>query len=112
MNRTETLDAGYKWRVRIGVDPKSRFTDEQNEASMLHTKAVARQDTADWLTHCKHNQGFCRLGTPYPPGAYEAGKTEDEEGWSYTCWLNEKVENYWVPRLQEKWDSSEKPWMS
>lgn len=81
-------------------------------ATMLHTKAVARQDTANWKKVCKHSQGFCRLGTPYPPGAYEANLTEDKDGWTYNCWINEKVENYWVPKLQAALDGSEKPWLN
>lgn len=79
---------------------------------MLHTKAVARQDTSNWKVDCKHNHGFCRLGTPYPEGAFEAGLIEDSDGWTYNCWVNEKVENYFVPRLQKVLDSLEKPWMS
>lgn len=112
MNKRETIESGNEWHLRLTKDPKMRFTDELNEATMLHAKAVARQDTAEWKTSCKHNAGFCRIGTPYPPGAFEANKTEDEDGWSYNCWINEKVEDYWVPRLQKALDDSEKPWMN
>jgi hypothetical protein len=137
MTKQETEEAGEKWRQRVQADPKGRFTDELSEgtfptlvlilfhrfslsdtsiglstATMLHTKAVARQDTSNWKTACKHNQGFCRIGTPYPPGALEANLTEDKDGWTYNCWINEKVEDYWVPKLQAVLDSSEKPWLN
>lgn len=79
---------------------------------MLHTKAVARQDTANWKVQCMHSHGFCRLGTPYPEGAFEANITEDKDGWTYNCWINEKVEDYWVPKLQAALDGSEKPWLT
>lgn len=81
-------------------------------ATMLHSKSVARQDTANWKEVCKHNKGFCRIGTPYPPGALEANLTEDKDGWSYNCWVNEKVEDYWVPKLQAALESSKKPWLN
>jgi hypothetical protein len=112
MNKEETDAAGYVWRMRVQADPKGRFTDELNEATMLHSKSVARQDTANWKEVCKHNKGFCRIGTPYLPGALEANLTEDKDGWSYNCWVNEKVEDYWVPKLQAALDSSKKPWLN
>jgi len=70
---------------------------------MLHTKAVANQDTADWLNACKgEGKLTCRIGNPYPEGAYEAEITKDSEGWIYNCFVNERIEKYWVPRLEQK----------
>jgi len=47
MNRTEFEKAGFDWwHTRAFPDPRSRFSDEVNEATMLHSKAIARQDTA------------------------------------------------------------------
>jgi hypothetical protein len=97
----------------MGQDAKGRFADEKEEATMLHTKAVATQDTVGWLSTCTNKtHGTCRIGNPYPEGAYEAGRHMDESGWLYNCWVNPKVEEYWVPRLEKSLKDEVKPWMS
>jgi hypothetical protein len=93
-----------KWHTRMSVDPFSRFGDELNEATMLHTKTIARQDTAGWPKYCRvgyNGRKYCRVGFPWPPGAEEANITISNDGWRYNCYINDKVENYWVPRLEE-----------
>lgn len=46
MNRNDVEKSGHKWKPRNPFpDPLSRFGDENTEALMLHTKAVAHQDT-------------------------------------------------------------------
>jgi len=46
MNREDVEKLGRKWRSSNPFpDPLSRFGDEKKEALMLHTKAVAHQDT-------------------------------------------------------------------
>ena len=84
-------------------DPKSRFGDEVNEALMIHSKAVARQDTAGWEQVChKGGKGTCRIGFPWPEDAEETGITTDKDDWQYNCYVNEKVEKYWGPLLREQ----------
>lgn len=102
MSKVETLAAGnVNWRPHISTDPLSRFSNEINEGTMLHTKAVATQDTADWLNACKGESRLtCRIGNPYPDGAYEANITKDSGGWMYNCFVNKRIENYWVPQLE------------
>ena len=90
---------------RVMPDPKSRFGDEVNEGLMLHSKAIARQDTRAWVRNCQEgNKPFdqCRIGFPWPEGAEESGITSDAEGWKYNCYVNEKIDNYWAPKLQSK----------
>jgi hypothetical protein len=105
MNREETEKAGFKFND-IVPDPQSRFSKEETEVTMLHTKAIATQDTAGWQTSCKGEQkGTCRVGYAYPK---EAGGnvTKDEDGWLYNCMVNQKIEQYWVPRLEESMKKS------
>lgn len=97
-----TKQFGYK---RPFPDPLSRFVDEVNEGLMLHSKAIARQDTAGWEKNCRHNtKGIdqCRIGYPYPKGANETEITHTSDGWDYNCYAHEKIDSYWGPRLQEK----------
>ena len=72
---------------------------------MLHTKAVARQDTVGWLDACMDNykgKMMCRIGVPFPEG-YDpvTDKTGDDKGWAYNCYVNKKTEDFWVPKLDQ-----------
>jgi hypothetical protein len=72
---------------------------------MLHTKAVATQDTVDWEQACKaHFPGEvkCRLGNPFPENGNVADLSAgDEHGIAFNCYVNHKIEDYWVRRLEE-----------
>ena len=103
-NREETVAAGYPWRVHITVDPLSRFSNEPVEATMLHTKAIATQDTSGWLNACLGNSrrwGTCRIGNPWPEGLDgSTNVTIDEKGWEYNCFVNKKIDDFYVPLLE------------
>jgi hypothetical protein len=107
MNRTEFEKAGYDWsKTRPFPDPKSRFSDEVNEATMLHSKAIAIQDTAGWNEVClveKYGKGqTCRIGVPYPEDYdEERDGLGREDGFAYNCYVNKKTEKYWVPLLEK-----------
>ena len=83
-------------------DRLSRFSDEVNEALMLHSKSIARQDTAGWKHICsgRTKKGLCRIGFPWPEDGSNA--TADENGWKYNCYVNPKIENYWAPKVKAK----------
>jgi hypothetical protein len=109
LNETEYVKQGFKWKGRAFPDPRQRFGDEVKEALMIHTKAVATQDTAGWERMCHINntylphrrQGLCRLGVPFPDDwtAVAGGVNATEEGWAYNCYVNQQVEQYLAPRL-------------
>lgn len=107
MNRSEFEAAGYAWhKTRIAPDPLSRFSHEVNEATMLHTKAVARQDTAAWKDVClvgnADKRAKCRIGVPFPEGYNETRDgSGDARSWAYNCYVNRKTEEFWVPLLEE-----------
>ena len=111
MNRSDFEKAGYNWfKTKAFPDPLSRFSKE-NEACMLHTKAVASQDTAGWLDICTvsnekagkvKKKETCRIGVPFPLHYNEETDGEaDEKGWKYNCNENQRTETYWVPRLEK-----------
>jgi hypothetical protein len=105
MNREDTEKAGFKFD-KIVPDPQSRFSNEETEVTMLHTKAIATQDTAGWQTSCKGEQkGTCRVGYAFPKDN-GGNVTKDADGWLYNCMVNQKIEQYWVPRLEESMKDS------
>jgi hypothetical protein len=72
---------------------------------MLHTKAVATQDTVFWEEVCKasyQGNGMCRLGTPYLDDMTGVNEEEGDEGWKYNCYINKRIDNYFVPRLEQE----------
>ena len=97
MNREDLEKIGREYKPKGAFpDPLSRFGNEETEGLMLHTKAVATQDTIDWETVCKatydgHN--LCRLGNPFPDGIEDEDilKKGDANGLSYNCYINHKV---------------------
>ena len=84
---------------RAFPDKLSRFSDEVNEALMLHSKSIARQDTAGWKDICSGQKtGMCRIGFPWPEDGSNA--TADKDGWLHNCYVNPKIDNYFAPKLQ------------
>mmetsp|Transcript_27277 Transcript_27277/g.58812 ORF Transcript_27277/g.58812 Transcript_27277/m.58812 type:complete len:863 (-) Transcript_27277:191-2779(-) len=84
-------------------DPLSRFGNEVSEGLMLHSKSIARQDTAGWKQNCRKDQrgvDQCRIGFPWPEGGSNA--TADENGWEYNCYVNPRIDNYFAPKLKAK----------
>ena len=91
------------WR-RQYKEKHARFSNELNEATMLHSKAVAIKDTLSWESNCKTFTRMCRLGTSFPRDLDEKALNEtirDDDGYVYNCYINEKIEDFWVPKLQD-----------
>jgi hypothetical protein len=77
-----------------------RIVDEIHEAVMFHTKTIAAKDTKEWQAKCKTGKTGCLVGFPWPKGVEEKEKDKNEEGYSFNCFKNSKVERYWAPRLR------------
>jgi hypothetical protein len=106
MTPNELAQAGMKWG-NVAPDPLLRFANELSEVTMLHTKAMATQDTAGWKTRCKGAmKGTCRIGVPFPDLNISSPVTKDDNGWLYNCYVNPKIEYFWVPRLHQELQSS------
>ena len=106
MNKEDVEKTGHKWIARSPFpDPLSRFGDEINEALMLHTKAVAHQDTVHWEEAClaSYDGGtFCRLGVPFPDDLTGVDVDKGVDGLKFNCYVNHKIDDYWVPKLEDK----------
>lgn len=89
--------------------PSERVTDELNEAVMVHTKIVTWKNSRDNEKRCHKNARAnklwrakgCYVGFPSPNGTAMYGHS-GEDGMEYNCFINHKVENYWVPLLKER----------
>lgn len=92
------------WQRRFGDgQPVQRNSDEINEAVMVHTKILKRDMTSGFKSRCRFDyekkwQG-CWVAYPWPNPKTTA--TFNEEGMEFNCYINQKVDEYWVPRLRE-----------
>eukprot|EP00980_Cylindrotheca_fusiformis_P030007 scaffold24174_cov117-Cylindrotheca_fusiformis.AAC.8 len=103
-------DRKARWpRIVKESFPSERVTDELNEAVMVHTKRVTLRNSRDTEKRCHmaartnrlwRSKG-CYIGFPSPNGTAMYGHS-GEDGMEYNCFINKKVENYWVPLLNER----------
>jgi hypothetical protein len=124
MSEKETRAIPHEeWKHRYTERHIHEF-DEMYEATMLHTKTKVARNTIGWSNNCKSTKdaftsdgGVCNLGFPLPTTTTitdessllmnEVGKVVTppllvrEDGWAYNCYLNEKIETYWWPKLSK-----------
>ena len=82
-----------------------RFTNELDEAVMLHTKTTAPGDTRKWFDWCKfgfkgNHRQQCRVGFPYPDST-STGETSTKDGYGHNCYTNTKLTNVFIPKLKQ-----------
>lgn len=98
-----------KWPRIIGRDATERVSDEINEAVMVHTKIVTPKNSRETAKRCHYtarsdsfwSKRGCFVGFPSPNGTAMFGKYGND-GMEYNCFVNRKVENFWLPRLKER----------
>jgi hypothetical protein len=101
-------------------DPaKEVFVDELNEGVLIHTRSVQPRETMFRSTICQVNykKTNCLLGYECPDyvewvddaGRQKGARTKkemnqhhDKDGNFCSCWVNQFVEEYWIPRLEQK----------
>ncbi len=83
-----------------------KHTDEVNQAVMLHSKSVVPEYTTEWKERCK--KGYvpthgkkCRVGFPWPQNNEKGPTTETADGFGYNCFTNEKLSEFWIPKLRD-----------
>ena len=107
----QTKDAAHKagayWSPSFHESRKAdRFTDEINQAVMLHSKTTVPEYTVDWQMRCKlgakngYGEG-CRVGFPWPDNNAEGSEKADADGFGYNCYTNQKLNTYWIPKLRD-----------
>lgn len=101
---------GKRWqRVLRENFPSERVTDEVNEAVMIHTKIVTWKNTRNTEKRCHKTARAnalwrvkgCYIGYPSPNGTATFGLWGEDE-MTYNCFINNKVEEFWLPKLKER----------
>lgn len=91
------------------TNPKvERFVDEVNEGVLIHAKTTVPAETFARDKMCKLNgSSNCLVGIPCPDdvpfndATHDKNVFKDEKGQYCNCWMNRKVENYWLPKLKD-----------
>ena len=97
-------DQRQSWRSHYN-EATERVTDEANEAIMLHTKTTTPEQTSRWSMRCHYKfekkwRG-CYVGFPWPGGMEDPlNKHRKEDGMECNCFVNERIEKNWIPRLR------------
>lgn len=111
----EILDSGgtiiRRKRARYAEDKTvERFSDEKNEAVMLHAKRMLPHETNGWEQICKgggSDWSTCHVGiqgwgeevdTPHESKVNK--ELKNKEGFVYNCFANKDIETKWLPRLR------------
>ena len=105
LSEKQTKQFGYEWKHRY-KEKHVRFIDEENEGLMLHTKSVVRDQTRDYIKTCKSilkkENDRCKLGFPWPDGEVTTEIVSNKDGYLYNCFVDETIEDYWVPKFYEE----------
>jgi len=82
-----------------------RFTNEIEEAVMVHTKTTVPGNTKSYSKTCKFGfvetwKAKCSIGFPIPNNKLDVNASRPD-GYKYNCYTNEKLTNHFVPKLRE-----------
>jgi len=85
--------------------------DESNEGILIHAKTTVPAETFSRDELCALNSpNPCLVGIPCPDDLpfndelHQKNVFHDEKGEFCNCWMNRKVERYWVPKLVDALD--------
>lgn len=85
----------------------SVFLDELTEGTLIHAKTVSPEETMSRNGSCYLGSKYsCALGIPCPDSTpfvdelHQHNLFQDESGNYCNCWVNQKVEQERIPRLE------------
>jgi hypothetical protein len=115
----DSKEAGLdqEWGKR-GVDgpPVQVNSDERHQMVMVHAKSVSPESTVEYETRCRadsvKNWKKCQIGFPWPINSNQTMHDDDDDDGEknataaagpigYNCFINERVESFWLPKLKE-----------
>mmetsp|Transcript_11104 Transcript_11104/g.19952 ORF Transcript_11104/g.19952 Transcript_11104/m.19952 type:complete len:225 (+) Transcript_11104:2123-2797(+) len=104
MSEMETRSSGRESWLHRYVERHVHEFDEMKESTMLHTKTKVARNMLSWETRCRQStlsEGTCHVGFPFPKGMKPTTSMKWNDRYGYNCFLNEKIEDYWWPKLVE-----------
>lgn len=81
--------------------------DELTEGVLIHAKTVLPHETSTRAKSCFANsKKVCSMGyachntTPFDDLTHTKNIFKDKDGNFCNCWIDEQIENYWIPLLE------------
>ncbi len=114
MGKPETEAKGQTYRTRYRPTIHSKFTDEETEGTMLHSKAIVQKETQNWKNALMNFPSNSKVGMEWPRGKGpdtdpDLRVTFEGEQYRPNCYPVEKIDDYWVPKLDEALKKRGKP---
>lgn len=85
-----------------------RFVDELKEGVLIHAKTTVPAETFSREKMCKLKApSHCLVGIPCPDNLpfsdalHKDNVFHNEKGEFCNCWMNRKVDTYWLPKLRD-----------
>jgi len=85
-----------------------RFVDELKEGVLIHAKTTVPAETFSREKMCKLKApSHCLVGIPCPDNLpfsdalHKDNVFHNEKGEFCNCWMNRKVDTYWLPKLKD-----------
>lgn len=105
LSKDETNAKGISFRQRY-KEEHMRFSDEETEATMLHTKAIVQKETNNWANVCAWNPSNCKVGIPFPEDISTHNSelkidVNQSKRMVANCYPHLQVDKYWVPKLKQ-----------
>jgi hypothetical protein len=91
------------------TEGKERFSDEINEGVLIHAKTLVPNEAMGRVARCAYKMTMCSVGyecpddLPFSDSTHQDGFLHGENKYC-NCWVNRKVENVWVPKLEHALD--------
>lgn len=89
-------------------DYHDKFLDELTEGALLHAKSLLPHETMTRSSTCYNaSKHVCVVGhacsatTAFDDSKHKDNIFHDENGKYCNCWIDNHVENYWVPLLEK-----------
>jgi len=104
--KDEANQLNQNWYRHFLEQHADRITDETHQAVMLHSKTVVPEYTTKYKERCKvgvkpaHGEN-CRVGFPWPRNDETSPEIATTDGYGYNCFTNEKLIDFWLPRLRQ-----------
>ena len=105
--KEESKPDEYSYFARTSDPQTERFIDEINEGVLIHAKSFVPEEAIHRDVRCKHGMHpGCNVGIPCPDDlpfddATHQGGFLDHDGNFCNCWVNRKVDDIWLPKLED-----------
>jgi len=108
MPKEETI--GDYVRAATSNPKTERFIDEINEGVLIHAKTITPNEGVGRNDRCVYKKTMCGIGVecpaelPFSDEMHKDGFIYGDSNRYCNCWINQKAEDFWIPKLEKALD--------